>query len=197
MIVQCCSHQSYISQSITKDAYYIALYTAISLCSLFRTVVAGHGSHVYWPAFPEGSLRIITPHTPELSAVNFLPCLPRISEELDLQKPELLASSSGQLRAPLHRLYISSSPLGVADSLQPHTVCHFMLFPFLLYPTQAATTAQSCPKSWNHLVSSAAPFTLLSQFLAISELVPQHQYLDANWNSSASAAGEPSYIQMV
>lgn len=73
VVEQCCSHWPYAAQSITKDAFCIALDTAVSSCSLFRTVVAGHGSHVYWPAFPESSLRIITPHTPELSAVSFLP----------------------------------------------------------------------------------------------------------------------------
>lgn len=116
-----------MAHSIAKEAIYIALDTTISLHSLFRTAIAVRGNHIYWPAFPEGSLRVITPHTPELSAVSFLPWLPRTSDELDLQKSKLLASSSGQPNAPLYRLYISSSPLGVADSLQPHAVCHFTL----------------------------------------------------------------------
>jgi len=40
--------------------------------------------------------RVITPHTPPLSAASFPHRLPRTSDELDLQKPELL---SLQLRA--------------------------------------------------------------------------------------------------
>lgn len=126
--------------------------------------------------------------------MSFLPWLPRISEELDLQKPELLASSSGQPRAALYRLYISSSPLGVADSLQPHAVLTFHSLSLL---TASHIGSHHCQKLSQELESPCLQCSPLYPAITVSShqwaCSPAHHYLDANWNSTASAAGEPSY----